>query len=212
MSFSGRHIRIWAVGSSIVKHAFVRARSSYDGSDLGLQRYSASIWWQGRGGLRWCHLVRTIRHLLTLEDYLDLLLLHLGGNDLGQVRLGDLRFMISRLLFKLQYLLPATRFIWSQILPRLNWRSELNHAAMERARRRTNSFVASLILRNGGGYIRYPELSDQVVSFFRDDAVHLSDFANDIFLYRLQQGLQLLLTSKLSVSPATGEFGPWLAF
>ena len=35
-----------------------------------------------------------VRMLLRFEDPPDLLVLHVGGNDLGQVPLGDLRFNI----------------------------------------------------------------------------------------------------------------------
>lgn len=57
------------------------------------------------GGLRWCHVRRTIRTLLTFEDAPDLLVLHVGGNDLGLVKLGDLRYNISNILGQLRLLL-----------------------------------------------------------------------------------------------------------
>lgn len=142
ISFAGSRTRIWIVGSSIVKWAFVRARCLYDGPHLDLQRQGASVWWQGRGGLRWCHMRRTFRTLLTFEDAPDLLVLHVGGNDLGLVKLGDLRYSISYIVGQLRLLLPSTRFVYSQILPRLIWRNETKHFAVEQARRRINSFVA----------------------------------------------------------------------
>lgn len=193
-----------------MKWAFVHARCSYDGPHLDLQRQAATVWWQGKGGLRWCHVCRTIRTLLTFEDAPDLLVLHVGGNDLGLVKLGDLRHSISHILGQLRLLLPSTRFIYSQILPRLVWRNETKHFAIEQARKRINSFVASYILRTGGGYIRYPDICEQT-SFFRVDGTHLSVLGNELFLYRLQQGLQAFLCSKISVSPSAGEDGPWLA-
>lgn len=210
LSFTDRHTRLWIVGSSIVKHAFARARKSFEGSQLDVQRFGASLWWQGKSSLRWCLVCGYVRMLLQFEDPPDLLVLHVGGNDLGQVPLGDLRFNILLFLEDLRSLLPHTKFVYSQILPRLHWRYEYNHSAMEKARRRLNSFVASNIIRNNGCYIKYPEITENV-GLFHSDGTHLSDFGNDMFNFRLQQGLQTFLSSSVCVSPSAGELGPWLA-
>ena len=85
---------MWIAGSSIVKHAFARARNSFEGSQLDLNRQAASLWWQGRKSLRWCLVSGLIRTLLRHEEPPGLLVLHVGGNDLGQVPLGDLRLNV----------------------------------------------------------------------------------------------------------------------
>lgn len=209
-SFAGVLRRIWIVGSSIIKYVFLQARQSSEGVHLNLQRHNGHIWWQGRSGLRCGQLRGFIAHLLTLEDSPDILVLHAGGNDIGQIPLADLRLLIFRTLQQLRILLPCTKFIWSQILPRIRWRNELDHAALERVRLRINSYAATLVVKLGGGYLRYPELSGEDHAFFLQDGVHLSRFANELFLYRMQQGLQSFLTSDIIISPSAGEFGPWL--
>ena len=66
------------------------------------------------------------------------------------------------------------------------------------------------MVKLGGASIKYPELTKKNVQFFDDqDKVHLTQLGNDIFLYRLQQALKTFLTSNVSVSPPTGESGPW---
>ena len=47
------------------------------------------------------------------------------------------------------------------------------------------------------------------VTLLGSDKVHLTDLGNDILLFRLQQALQAILSKNISVSPPTGEFGPW---
>jgi hypothetical protein len=42
---------VWIVGSSIIKDAFVSARSRPDGTCLGLGRLNVSTWWQGKQGM-----------------------------------------------------------------------------------------------------------------------------------------------------------------
>ena len=136
-------------------------------------------------------------------------MIHVGGNDLGQIPLGDLRLKILLILDELRSLLPNTTFVYSQILPRLHWRREMNHSAIEKAGKRLNSFVASVIIRPVGCYIKYPEMHEDM-ELFHSAGTHLSDFGNDLFLYRLQQGLQTCLSSAVCVSSSLREEGPWL--
>jgi hypothetical protein len=42
---------VWIVGSSIIKEAFVSARSRPGGTCLGLGRLNVSTWWQGKRGM-----------------------------------------------------------------------------------------------------------------------------------------------------------------
>lgn len=196
------------MGSSIIRRAFCRARESCDTSQLDLDRYRASILWHAKGGLRWRNLLSHIKLLLPIDDPPDILVIHCGGNDVAQSNSGFLRQQILQDLKQIAILLPQTRLVWSAILPRLKWRGEVNHSSVRRIPVRINSQVASYIVGNGGGYIRYPEITDKNPALFCDD-VHLSPLGNDLFLYRLQQGLQKFLSTPAKVSPPFGEFGPW---
>lgn len=72
---------------------------------------------------------------------------------------AHLRDKLKTVIEKLIQLLPSTIIIWSQILPRLHWRGGgINQPAMERTRMWVNSYVATLLIRLGGKYIRYHEL------------------------------------------------------
>ena len=202
---------IWIVGSSIVKHAFVRARSTKC-THLDLKRYGASILWQGQSGLRWTDLEGKVNQLLKFEDPPDFLVIHCGGNDIG---IGPkksilLRKRMERTIINISLKMPHTRMVWSQILPRYKWRSSLLQEQLDKIRVRLNSRLATLILSLGGASIKYPELDKENVQFLQDDRVHLTDLGNDIMLYRIQQAFQTFLTSNVSVSPPTGESGPWL--
>ena len=136
---AGPHTRVWIVGSSIVKHAFARARSSFEGPQRN--RQAASLWWQGRKSLRWCHVSGLIRTLLSYKEEPD-----------------DIRLDIVTILDTVHSLLPHTKFVYSQILPRLH---EVKHYAIEKARKRLNAFVASIIISAGGCYIKYPDICEE---------------------------------------------------
>jgi hypothetical protein len=117
---------VWIIGSSIIKHAFTYARTTYDGISLGLNRRNCSIWWQGNGGMHWDELVPRIKYLLKIERAPDMLIVHCGGNNLGYHHLHKLRLQIKASLNRVQKMLPNVKIIWSQILPRLSWRSSKN--------------------------------------------------------------------------------------
>lgn len=163
------------------------------------------------GGMRSHQLIRKVRTLLKYEEAPYMLVIHCGGNDIGQIlKSVELRATIKRILDKLVVLLPNTILVWSQILPRLHWRGEIDHQALEKVRVRINSHIATYLTKIGGKYIRYPELDIEDPTLYKD-AVHLNHLGKDLFINRLQQGLQSFLEDKgLNVSPKWNEHGPWL--
>lgn len=169
------------------------------GSQMGLEKL-ARVFWQGRSGMRWCQVLSMVKHLLKYEDPPHLLVIHCGGNDLGSQNGVSLKFRIRDDLIKIAGLLPNTLIVWSQILPRLQWRDERDHRAIERARKRLNNYVATFCLQRGWAYLRYPQIKE-TSAFFRDDKVHLSDQGNQVFINNLRSGLSCFLSSNLQVYP-----------
>jgi hypothetical protein len=130
----------------------------------------------------------------------DILLIHCGGNDLGQICLSYINFSLKAWLADLLHLLPGTRIIWSAILPRLHYRNEENHFKLNKGRKRINtSTMAKFCISNGGGYIHYPRIVENQL-FFRD-LVHLSSFGNSIFMDNIMNGLWSILNCELISYP-----------
>lgn len=202
---------MWLIGSSIVREAFVRSKHSSFGKDLQLRHLNASILWQAKGGMKWAEVLPKVKHLLSFIDRPSYIIVHCGGNDIGgQLKSIQLIQMIQTTLNIISKICPGVTIIWSQILPRLHWRNEINHVALEKVRLRVNSKIATFVISNGGRYIRYPEIIEKNRGLFCEDGVHLSQLGNDVFIYRIQQALQSFLTSDTCVSPPLGETGPWL--
>ena len=84
------------------------------------------------------------------EDVPVFILIHLGRNDIGRIGLRDLRKKCKVEIDWVQKKLPNCIIIFSQILPRNNWRYAKNVGSMEKCRLRFNNAVASYVLRNGG--------------------------------------------------------------
>ena len=184
---------VWVVGSSIVKNAFVHARQSYDGVHLGLKRRNVKVWWQGKGGMKWAEVLPRIKYLLTFESPPKVLIIHCGGNSIGQVLSHKLRLQIKSGIIEISSLLPETKIVWSQILPRQIWRYSDNAKSMNLTAARINNFAASFCCKLGGAYIKYPEISWDERGMFNSDGVHLSPIGNDIFLHHIQSSLLEIL-------------------
>ncbi|XP_052699899.1 uncharacterized protein LOC128177282 [Crassostrea angulata] len=144
---------VWCVGSSIIKHAFLAAMLRTGGINLGLERLGIKIWWQGYAGLKFTDLKKKVMYLTRLEEAPDFLVIHDGGNDLGDPDwpLAELIEHMSESITSLADLLPKTKLVWSQILPRKSYRYSSDLEAMERNRKRFNRATACQIQDFGGG-------------------------------------------------------------
>ena len=82
---------VWIVGSSIIKDAFVSARSRPGGLNV-------SIWWQGKRGMVVRQIKGQIRLMKKFEDAPQFIILHVAGNDLGYKKVGFLRNNIKNII------------------------------------------------------------------------------------------------------------------
>lgn len=116
----------------------------------------------------WKHVIPKVQSLLNFENPPSYLIIHCGGNDIGQdVKGVVVRNNIKKGLLKLHQLLPETVLVWSQVLPRVQWRGELDHFALERARERLNNCIATFILKLGENISGTLNLKRQTPNFLR---------------------------------------------
>lgn len=160
--------------------------------NLGLIRHKGTVQWYGEGGMKWSDLLFKLKWLLKSNSPAEYLVIHCSGNDLGYKNLHVLRYRIRLTVLAIHRMLPNTKLIWSQVLPRQQWRKSNNVKAMNRAAQRINSFAASLIGSLWGFYIKYPEIKWYEEGLFSDDKVHLSFLGNCIFVHHIQAALQYL--------------------
>lgn len=188
-------MKIWCVGSSLIKHAFVVARHQPSGLNLGLK--NADIWWQGYSGLSLLDLMSKLKSLKFVGDMPDIILLHCGGNDLGRLSLVRIRSLLDDIInfINLNF---RCKIVWSQLLPRAAWRYSDNHGAMDSNRKRVNSYAAKRIIMGGGFYIRHPDLGKVTPSLYNEDGIHLSFHGNCLFLERLSLGLRTCIDGDTS--------------
>jgi len=142
--------------------------------------------------MKWVQLVPYIKQQLARYSLPDVLIVHLGSNDMVQYGGDTLGDMITKDLAEIHKLLPNTKIVWSEILPRLRWEGANSWVGIENKRRRVNRYGLTWVGRNGGFGIKH-EITHKDKGLFRADQVHLSDIGNDIFLNSIQECLEVHL-------------------
>ncbi|XP_015268388.1 PREDICTED: dual specificity protein phosphatase 12 isoform X1 [Gekko japonicus] len=190
--------RITICGHSAIFWAALQAKKKPIGSQLGLSEL-ASVEWLGRPGLKWPGLIP----LLFKERRgppPHVLLIHLGGNDLGLVKGIALALQAKADLELIRSRWPGVQIVWSAMLPRHVWQGVGDPRCLDRARRKVNRELRNALVGGLGQYLPHPEIRIDVVDLYREDGVLLSDKGNDIFLADLQQGLRAALGCPVDAS------------
>jgi hypothetical protein len=116
-----------------VKKGFIAARSRKGGINLGLaERLGVKIWWQGKGGLTISKVQKHIQTMMQYEDPPNVIMLHVGANCIGNVKLGLIQLQLKSLISWIAKQMPYAKIIFSQLLPRLSWRYSENNSKMEK--------------------------------------------------------------------------------
>ena len=141
--------------------------------------------------MRWdnlCHHISILSHSL---PYPDILIIHLGGNDIGKYSTLDLIFKIKRDLQHIHLSFPSTKIIFSEMIPRFLWLSFPENRSLEKIRRRVNHSIEKFMpILNSFSY-RHTELEGGFSGLYRSDGIHLSDIGLDIFNSDLQNMVEM---------------------
>ena len=90
-------------------------------NNLGFE--SHRIIWYGIRGMVWSQLYPTIQKILKNNNPPTILVIHCGGNDIGNPHntLKGLQIYMKSTIVNISQLMPKTVIVWSHILPRSNW-------------------------------------------------------------------------------------------
>ena len=171
------------MGSSIVFWASERSkRDARRWQTLTAQE----VEWHGERGMGWDRFRPKLEALLQTGPPPRWLCVLLGSNDLGKKPLHEL---ISCAKMNLMYVVsecPATVIIWSDILPRIEYRGARSNKQMELARMNYNKKMRAFVKSLGGKCIRHPGIRWNNPTIYRNDGVHMNDLGNDV----LNEGFQ----------------------
>ncbi|XP_053161280.1 uncharacterized protein LOC128349267 [Hemicordylus capensis] len=130
--------RVLILGHSIVFWAHKTARVAQPGTQLGLGQW-ADISWIGRRGMVIAQFLPMLQEFLAANPPPDILVLHLGENDLGSKSgLSIFHSLRKDILLVLEWC-PGILILWSAMLQRRVWRGARDPYRVERARRKVNA-------------------------------------------------------------------------
>ncbi|XP_044141387.1 uncharacterized protein LOC122931380 [Bufo gargarizans] len=184
---------VWIMGHSYVFWGALRAAVRPDGRQLSISREVAVIRWIGMRGMLWSRVLPEFYRFARLDRPPNVLVLHVGGNDLGARPFRELARDIKFDLLRLWAQYPRLVTVWSDMVPRQHWREARSVERLNKARIKVNRAVGRFVARNGGIVVRHRELEPGVGAFWRSDGVHLNGVGIDLWCSDLQDGIELAL-------------------
>lgn len=152
--------------------------------------------WFGTSGMHWEDLERKIESLLKVNAFPDVIIIHLGSNDLASIAKPITSFELIRNIecsvLRFRSLIPNIKLVWSDILPRRYWHGAKKPNKVDKARKRVNCSARTIFKREGGSVIQHPDIRFNEVALYRNDGIHLSDTGNSIFVNDLQVNIECL--------------------
>ncbi|CAJ0966975.1 unnamed protein product [Ranitomeya imitator] len=184
---------VWIMGHSFVFWAAERAAVRPDGRQLGFSRDVATLRWIGKRGMTWSQFLPDFHRFVRWDQVPQILVIHLGGNDLGKrpcrKLIKDIKFDVLRLWA----MFPKVLVVWSDIVPRKVWRGARSPEGVNRARIKVNKAVSRFMARNGAVVVRHINLESGTGGYWRLDGVHLNAVGTDMWCLAIQKGIETAL-------------------
>ncbi|XP_065107457.1 uncharacterized protein [Paramisgurnus dabryanus] len=180
---------VWICGHSLVFWAEKRTTSPEFGMQLGMHRNSVRIWWKGVQGMTWKQLLPLLLQLKDNWPKPDLLIVHLGGNDISATAPETFIETVQKDLTSLKSIFPKCLLVWSDILARQSWRDRGDNKEMDIIRMAVNDSIHNILSKLGGSAVLHDNIKPQL-GLYRPDGVHLSGKGIDTFNLNLQDFLE----------------------
>ncbi|KAJ1119884.1 hypothetical protein NDU88_008068 [Pleurodeles waltl] len=188
---------VWIVGHSFVRWAEKQASSQHFGRQLGLDGARIKISWVGKSGMRWGELLYVLAKRMEQGVCPDLLVLHLGENDVVALSgIGLLKVMKSD-LGRIKERWSGTHIVWTSLVPRRVWRGAHSFRGIEEQRRKINREMRNFCKAQGISVLTHENIVVSDVELFRHDGVHLSFLGNEHYLLELRLCIAELLGERL---------------
>nr|XP_040035294.1 uncharacterized protein si:dkeyp-121d4.3 isoform X1 [Gasterosteus aculeatus aculeatus] len=182
---------VWICGHSLVFWAESRAKSPEVGMQLGMDPSKVAIWWKGTQGMTWSQLLPQLHQLKVTWPNPDVLIMHLGGNDLSTDSPTDLLASVKKDLTSMKSIFPHCILVWSNILPRRLWRHSTDNHEVDLVRTTVNRRIQNIVLELGGASLTHENIRcGSNTGLYRADGVHLSPKGIDLFNLNLQDFLE----------------------
>ncbi|KAM9476623.1 uncharacterized protein Hap1MRO34_009671 [Clarias gariepinus] len=182
---------VWICGHSLVFWAEKRATSPEIGMQLGMDPNSVRVWWKGVQGMTWQQLLPQLLQLKDNWPKPDVILIHLGGNDIGTMTPETFVLAVKKDLISMKSIFPQCQLVWSDILPRKSWKHSTDSTAVNNMRQAINKTIRGIMADLGGSSLTHENIMPRLDSgLYRPDGVHLSGKGIDTFNLNMQDFLE----------------------
>lgn len=166
--------------------------------NLGLSGIVIS--WRARSGRTLTDMGVVINHISENQvRHPDVIIVHIGTNDILTMDRFSLLNLVFTFLSSLHRLFPGSVIIWSDILPRIEWRGARNQSAIDQVRQDLNRRAGRILLDLGVGLrCSHPSITCDNPSLYRRDnqgnldPVHLSVHGYKILVSDWQSSIKLV--------------------
>lgn len=188
---------VWIIGDSLVSHAGEEAIGK---GQKNLQLAGKTVRWFGLSGMHWTQFQNTVQNKMLFHPTPEMIVIHLGGNDLVTVRQASLIRRITKRLKHLQSVFPDAFIVWSDILPRKKWKglkaqTKTALEAMDKKRKRINRAGRQAVRAFSLGRVISHEIDTETDGLIKSDGTHLTKIGNAIFILTLQEALRLFFNN-----------------
>lgn len=180
---------VWICGHSLVFWAEKRATSPEFGVQLGMHPNCVRVYWKGMQGMTWQQLVPLLLQLKDNWPKPDVLIIHLGGNDITTTAPEAFISTVKKDMTSLKSIFPQCLLVWSSILSRQSWRGTEDSKEMDIIRMAINDSIQEMMPGLSGTALSHSNIQPYL-GHYRPDGVHLSGKGIDIFNLNLQAFLE----------------------
>lgn len=174
-------MRTWIVGDSLINWAGQYSPQLQGGGDIK---------WKGLGGARVGGLSSRISSYLAKSPFPTTLIVHLGTNNILVESTRETRQSMEENLYAVRQLLPNSRIIWSDILPRMYYHGENTAGAGKRCTINLNKCAHQIGAQLGMYYINHSHaFPPQSHHLYRRDGLHMSELGNAMLRKNLEESL-----------------------
>ncbi|KAJ1118528.1 hypothetical protein NDU88_006719 [Pleurodeles waltl] len=188
---------VWIVGHSFVHWAEEQASSRHFGRQLGLDGSRIKISWVGKSGMRRGELLYVLAKRMEQGVCPDLLVLHLGENDVVALSGIGLLKVMKLDLCRIKERWSGTHMVWTSLVPRRVWRGAHSFRGIEKQRRKINREMRSFCKAQGILVLTHDNIVVSDVELFRQDGGHLSFWGNEHYLLELRLLIAELMGERL---------------
>ena len=128
--------------------------------------------------------------LLSRLPFHDVVVIHLGWNDLARKGRRWLLNAMRADLMKVADRVKPAKVIRSEVVPRFKWRGAEVHTAVERSRCKLNFAMRKACNGMGWGFERHGLVTLKVPAYYEKDGVHLTGTGLAMFMLNIADALE----------------------